>query len=420
MTPRRSPGDGHVFKRSDGYWIGGVELPTTDGRRRQKRVSSRSRNECLRKLRELKASIDAGIVPGTGKVTMGDYLDDWLIKVHRYRVKPSTFPGDVRTARLYIKPHIGGIRMERLQAVHVDDMLEALRRGGPKTKGSDRTAQKAYQLLSRALDDAVNRGMVGRNVVDAVDKPKHKPVAHDAFTPKVALHVITTADSYCDETWATRWAAGFMTGLRESELTGLEWDRVDLDNDLLDISWQLQELQKTHGCGDPVDGLYPCGKVRVSFCPGAHWDLPPGLDYRECERSLLWTRPKTVRSDRGIPIIAPLRARLEHLRQVGGPNPHNLVFHHPDGAPITQSQDQKAWKALLVRAGVPHVRQHTLRRTAATLLRAAQVDEQTRQELFGHASADVQRIYAGADLALHREAMGKLADILTPKDLDAS
>jgi integrase len=209
-----------------------------------------------------------------------------------------------------------------------------------------------------------------------------------------------------------------MTGLRETELLGMEWDRVDLVENRLDVSWQLQELQKVHGCGDPVHTKYPCGKVRVSFCPHAKWDFPPGFENRLCERSLVWTKPKTQRSDRGLPIIAPLADILEQLKQSDGRNPHGLVFHHPDGTPITQSQDQKAWRALLMKAGVPHRPQHTLRRTAATLLRAAQVDEQTRMSLFGHASLTVQRTYAGSTWEHDSAAMGKLADMLAPKELD--
>jgi integrase len=409
VSPRRSPGDGHIFKRADGQWVGGIELDTTDGKRRQKRVYSKSRNECLRKMRELRKSIDAGIVVGTGKVKVDKYLDDWLDKVHRYRCKPSTFPGDVRTARLYIKPHIGGRRIEDVTPVDVRNMIDTLRQDSP------RKAEKAYQLLRSALDQAVKDGMVMRNVVDAVDRPRHKAEVHPAFTPAQSLHIIRTAVASRDETWAARWAAGFMTGLRESELLGLEWHRVDLIDDMLDVSWQLQQLQKSHGCGDPVDGKYPCGKVRVSRCPGAYWKFNDDLEYRLCEGNSVWTLPKSQRSDRGVPIIAPLHMILEHLRAFdSGPNPHNLVFHHPDGSPITQSQDQKAWKQLLETAKVDHAPQHTLRRTAASLLRAAQVDEQTRMDLFGHASADVQRIYAQADLELHRAAMGKLAEILGP------
>jgi integrase len=396
---RRGKGSGTLFKRKDGYWVAGLDLPTLDGKRRQKRVVAKSRNDALRKLKELQKKIDAGYVPSTRSVKVAPYLDEWLQSVHKKRAKPSTFPDDVRVVKLHIKPYIGAKRLEQLTPQDVRWMLEQIE--------SSRNRQMSHGLLRRALQTAMNDGIVARNVADAVDKPKHKYATHAAFTPDVTLKILKAAEPM-GEVWATRWAAGFMTGLRESELLGLEWDRVNLDDSLLDVSWQLQELTKSHGCGAPVDGRYPCGRVKYSFCPQARWDFPNDFEYRECERSLVWTRPKTQRSDRGVPIIAPLQILLERLASADGFNPHNLVFHHSDGTPITQSQDQKAWKALLETAGVEHTPQHTIRRTAATLLRAAQVDEQTRMELFGHAGADVQRLYAGSTWDLQKAAMEKL------------
>lgn len=407
MSPqRRQKGTGSLFQRGDtGYWVGVVEVPTTDGRRRQKRVTAKSRADCIRKLRELQKDIDAGRVVTTGTVKISQYLDTWLTQVQKKRVKPSTYPSDVRVAELHIKPYIGGKRLDRLTPQDIRVMLEKV--------NTPRNRQRAYQLLHSALGDALKDGMIVRNPVQAVDKPRYKPKDHPAFTPEVSLHIIRTAEASSDETWATRWATGLLTGLRESEVLGLEWDRVDLDNDLLDVSWQLRGFSMKHGCGNPTDGKYPCGRSQKScYCPKAYWDLPDDFEYRECERQLLWTRPKSQRSQRGVPIIRPLHIMLERLKSSDTYNPHNLVFHHPNGAPITQSQDQKRWKDLLERAGVPHARQHTLRKTAATLLRAAQVDEQTRMELFGHASADVQRIYAESELALQRRAMEKLTDAL--------
>jgi integrase len=394
---------------------------TVDGR--QYRVTAKKRNDAIDKRREMKKKLDEGILATAGKAKLSAYLDRWLVN-HKPHVDPTTFRDYSTTVRLYVTPTIGNKRLDKLSPDDVRDMITTLQKKSP------RNAQKAYTVLRLALKAAVDERKLSWNVAQVVGMPKHTPKHVPAFTVKEALHILATADSSCDETWAARWRAGFMTGKRECEILGLTWDRVDLEQNLLDVSWQLQELKKVHGCGEPSDvrpegskqkkgPFYPCGKQRVSFCPQAHWDFPQGFEHHPCERSLVWTRPKTkATQERPIPIIAPLHDILEDLKASDGPNPHNLVFHHPDGSAISQSQDQKAWRRLLVTAKVEHRRQHTLRHTAVTLLRAAQVDEQTRMELFGHAGVDVQRIYAHADLEQHREAMRKLADLLAPQDLD--
>lgn len=408
MSPRRSPGDGTIFKRADGLWVAGY---TIDGR--QHRVTAKNRNDAIAKRRELKKQLDAGVRVAGGRAKLSVWLERWL-KIHEPRVDPTTFRDYETTVRLYINPLIGSKRLDKLTPDHVREMIATLQETSP------RNAQKAYTTLRLALKQALAERKIAWNPAAVVDRPKHTASHARAFTAKEALHIMSIAERHCDETWAARWKAGFMTGKRECEILGLTWDRVDLVNGMLDISWQLQELKKTHGCGDPVDGSYPCGKQRVSFCPQARWDFNPDFEHKPCERSLVWTRPKTkATQEQPIPIIAPLHDVLERL-QGREPNPHNLVFHHPDGSAISQSQDQKAWRRLLELAGVPHRRQHTLRRTAATLMRAAQVDEATRMELFGHVSVEVQRLYAGADIEAHRAAMGKLADMLAAQDLDES
>lgn len=421
---RRTKGDGTLFKRGDGYWVGGVTIDV-NGKPTQKRVYSKTRNEAIRKLRELRKQIDAGQIPGTTTIKLEKWLDTWLHTIKKPEVDPTTFRSYEASVRLYIKPTLGRKRLDKLSTDDVRQMHTTLQTASPKGDGSTRNAQKAHQVLGMALTSAMAELGLTRNVADLVGMPKHLPKKPVSFPPEVALHVMTVAEASCDEMWAARWKCGFLTGKRECELLGLTWDRVDLTNYELDISWQLQELTKVHGCGEPTldakypKGLrYPCGKKKVSFCPDAGWDFPVGFEYEVCEGNLVWTRPKSRNTqDVAIPIIPPLDSILERMLD-HGTNPHNLVFHHPDGKPITQSQDQKAWQRLLKAANVPHVGQHTLRRTAATLMRKADVDEQTRMELFGHASVDVQRRYAGPDLQRHREAMGKLADILAPQDLD--
>ena len=96
---------------------------------------------------------------------------------------------------------------------------------------------------------------------------------------------------------------------------------------MFDFAWQLQQLKRVHGCGEPdSDKKYPCGRNdRPGYCPQAHWDLPDGYEYRECYRSLLWTRPKSSAGTRIVPIVPPLLAMLKQRAKRTGPNPHNLV-----------------------------------------------------------------------------------------------
>jgi len=415
---RRSPGEGTLFQRkSDGIWIAGYTV-LIDGRPVQKRVSSRTRNGAIAKRKELKKLLDRGVMPGAIGMRLDKWLDHWLETIKKPKVDPTTYRYYELAVRRYLKPTLGHKRLDKLTTDDVRRMHLA--------QSSTRNAQKAHQTLAAALHDAMAELELPRNVAELVGMPKHTPKPKASYTPKQALHIMSVADSSCDQTWATRWRTGFLTGKRECEVLGLTWDRVDLGEDMLTFSWQLQELTKVHKCGDPTPDpsfpkgqRFPCGKKRVSACPKAEWEFPAGFPHRLCEGNLVWTEPKTKTTAQvDIPIVAPLHNALEQLQAVDGPNPHNLVFHHPDGSPIGQRQDQKAWQQLLRLAEVPHVGQHTLRRTTATLMRAAAVDEQTRMELFGHASTDVQRRYADPNLARHREAMNLLADILAPQDLD--
>src|SRR5699024_5975472 len=138
---------------------------------------------------------------------------------------------------------------------------------------STRNQQRAHQVLKLALKAAINEGLLARNVVDAVAKPKHLTQTRDAYTPDHARHIIRTAISI-EETQpgteprlATRWAVAFLTGARQAELLGLEWDRVDLGAGWIDLSWQLQQLNQRHGCLD-TDGNPTCGRPsRPGYCP---------------------------------------------------------------------------------------------------------------------------------------------------------
>jgi integrase len=384
-----------------------VELPRGgDGKRKYRTVSSKNRNECLRKLKKLRAEVDAGKLAVTSSATVEQWLERWLNGPHKRKVRPGTFAGDERIVRLHILPHIGHRRLDKLTPTHVLEMGDAIE--------SSRSAQLAHGLLQKALKDAEREGMVARNVALLVDKPEHVAAEREPLTVDQAKQLLRSAIAN-DDPWATRWAAALLLGARQGELLGLQWDRVNLETGEVDLSKQLQVINPSHGCGDRHGDEWPCGFKRPGSCPKKHWDIRRGFKHEKLDGSLFLTPPKT--KGRVVPIPAPLWAMLEryqtlqNIRRTRGRerrvNPHNLVWHHDDGKPVDRFTDYDNWQAALKTAGLPPAPLHVARHTTATLLAIASVPESVGMAALGHASAKVHRGYAHDSIALTRAHMDR-------------
>ncbi|SPM35783.1 integrase [Mycobacterium rhizamassiliense] len=407
---KRSPyGDGGLFKRADGMWVGTVEIPSADGNRRQKRVYAKHKTEAKRKRDDLRAEVAKGVIPVSSTTTVAVWLRRWADDIKKPHVRPNTFDWYDEAIRLHITPHIGTRKLRHLTAEEVRYML--------RQATTPANAQRAHKTLKMALKDAVREGLIGRNVAEAVERPKHLKQTRGVLISDTAKTAIRAAidleeDDETAPALAARWIAGFLTGARPAELLGLEWDRVDLDNGLMDLAWQLQQVDKAHGCGEPQGDAYPCGKKRASFCSQARWDLPAGFEYRECVGTLLWTRPKTQAGTRLVPIVEPLRVMLDRHRQRPGPNPHNLVWHRPDGRPLTRHDDAKYWGAVLKAAGLPKVDVYAIRHSTATLLQELGVPEETRMVIMGQSSVAAHRMYIHVDQTQAKTALNRLERLL--------
>lgn len=403
---RRSKGDGSLFQRANGMWIGVVELPTQDGRRRQKRVSSMDRNKCIDKLKKLRRDVEDGYLPVTASTTVEKWLDRWMNEIHHTQIRPTTRISYETTIRLYINPSIGSKRLDKLTPEHVRQM----QRFAAET--SDQAAWKAHVVLQAALKDAVREGLLRRTVTDAVHKPRFLATPRTALTTEQAKHLLRCSINNGDR-MATRWAAALLVGGRQGEMIGLTWDRVDLDHGLIDLSWQLQQMPKQHGCGPKTGEGWPCGKQRAHTCPKGGWhQLPADFEYRHLVGSVVLTRPKTRAGWRVVPLPEPLWLLLMDPVLREGPNPHNLVWHHQDGRPLRPREDYRNWQDALKAADLPAAPLHVARHTTATLLAEAGVPEQVRMEILGQSAVAAHRGYVHMDVAHRREALAALNDLL--------
>lgn len=418
QTKRRAPGEGGLFLRGDGMWVGTVEIRNENDERRQKRVYSKDYNTCVEKKRALEDDVRDGVIPNAS-TTVARWLNEWLTDIKGPHVRPNTRKFYEEAIRLHITPEIGKKRLDKLTPADVRRMLSTIT--------TSRNKQRAHQTLGLALKAAVKEGHIRRNVCEVVDKPRHLRAERPPFTFDEAQAIIGAAieiEANRDPTEpaiATRWAAAFLSGARKAELCGLELARLDLDNGLFDFSYQLQQMTKVHGCGDPIDGVRPCEinrarRKRAAYCPQARWDFEDGFDYRDCYKSLVWTRPKTKTGVRIVPIIEPLLDMIRwHVENDHEPNPHGLVWHWPDGRPISPTDDFELWQQVLQRAGIPSdsaATLHSARHSTATMLQELGVPEEVRMQIMGQSSAAAHRGYVHIDQTQTRAALAKLAPLL--------
>lgn len=422
---RQARGDGSLFQRSDGRWV--ARVVDADGKRRQKvRVKY---EDAVAERNRMRDDARAGRRAQRGDLSVEKWLDKWLNEIHAGNIRPNVKDDYARTIRLHINPHIGRVRLDRLTS---DDVRQMTRAVGRK---SGRNAQIAYHIVNRALKDACADEVLHKNVAAVVPTPKHTKKRREAFSADVAKHIIRTAieldgcDGKCATgecatcnapLLATRWAAAFFTGARQGELLGLTWDRVDLDAATIDLEWQLQRLQKQHGCENHTENgtVSPsCGKQRAAYCPDAHWEFEPGFEYVVAHGCLAWTRPKSESGKRLVPLAPPLVEMLRVHQRVDSPNPHRLVWRHRDGRPVDGRDDYGFWQQVCIVAGVrgeknDPVPLHRARNTTATLMLYAGIDAHIIVGAIGHNDVVTTRGYQHVDLKRQHEAFASMAELL--------
>jgi integrase len=396
-----------VFQRSwDGLWITRLDLGQgADGRRRRWQAASRTRNGALQSLRAARQQLTTTEALGLPSLTVAAWLRRWLEDVARPTVRPSTFRDYEATVRRHLIPNLGSTRLTRLTPADVRAMHHQV-----SSSVSVPAANKAHRVLRAALSDAEREGLVGRNAARLVRTPTLAS-PRSALPTGDARQILATSRT---DPLDSRWIAALLTGARQGELLGLQWDRVDLDTGTADLAWQLQALGYRHGCHPRSTGP-GCGKTRAGSCPDRELDVPLGFEHTPLRGRLSLTRPKSSAGRRVIPLPPTLVDALRRHREATRPDPSDfgLVWSTSDGGPIPARDDLAAWHHLLQRAGVPRSPLHAARHTTATLLMDLGVDVTVIQSILGHAQPLTTQRYQHADLTMSRAAITRLANHLT-------
>jgi len=356
---RRGRGEGTVYRRADGRW----EAAFGFGGRRQRYVG-RSQRDVRLKLTAARRALEQGIVLSGSSQRVEDYLARWLEDSVRPSVRWTTHRAySLCMRRLF--PRVGYLRLASLTPQAVQAAYAALLAKGL----SRRSVEQTHTVLHRALRQAVLWGLMLRNPTEAVTVPR---------PPRREMHTLTEEEvgRLFNATRGHRlhalWVLLATTGLRLGEARGLLWSDIDFASGRLVVN---RALQRHTGLGH------------------------------------VFVEPKTARSRRTV-YLAPgtLSALSEHRRlQVedhleAGPEWKNtgLVFTTGVGRPADGTWVSKWFYRALDQAGLPRVRIHDLRHTAATHLLLRGVHPKVVQELLGHSTISLTLdTYSHVAPALH-------------------
>lgn len=192
-----------------------VELPPdpVTGKRKQGSETFRTRELAQKRLTARLNEIEQGTAVAPDKITVAMLLTDWLEKVARHKVRPTTMQGYRFTIEHYLVPELGTVPVQKLTKAHLQKLNSALFDQGKK----DRTIQLCHMRLSQALDWAIEMGYVVRNVCQGFkDRPTPKKRKPTIWTPQqVELFLDEAGD------WRPLFETMIFTGLRRGEALGL-------------------------------------------------------------------------------------------------------------------------------------------------------------------------------------------------------
>ena len=370
---RRGHGEGAIFQRGDGLWVARVTLDS--GKR--KTLYAKTRKDAADKLRAAQRAKDEGLSLDSDRQTVAQYLERWLSASVKPSVKTKTFEGYESIVRVRVVPRIGGKRLAKLTALDLQALYTDLSDAGL----SARSVHHTHRVLHRAFVQAMRWNTIARNPCDGAQGPRATRSEMRVWTPEETdAFLIATREHPAHALYVL----ALTTGMRQGELLGLKWADVDLSAGTLAVRRSLQ---------------------------------------RQRGKGLVFEEPKTARSRRSIRLsqraITALRAHRDRQafeRSAAGAAwaGHDLVFCDAWGEPLDPSYQTATFKRAVAAAGLPAIRFHDMRHTAATLLLSRGVHVKLVSEMLGHATIVLTLdTYSHVIPAMHGDAAAAMDAILT-------
>lgn len=364
----RGNGEGNIRQRKDGLWEARYSYGRdANGKQIQKSVYGKTRKSVAEKLKAITHSIDSNKYVDVTDLTVGEWLDTWLIYYKKNLIKPTTLATYRNRIDNHLKPSLGYIKLKDLTSHRVQQFVNKL----IKEQISPKHIAGIINVLKASIEQAIKNDMLHKNVVKNIVIPKITTKKAEILT----LDEQTAFIELCKNTYLGNvFIFSLGTGMRIGEVLALTWSDVNFSNDTISITKTLN-ITKDYDT------------------PNSKWEKSFGS-------------AKTTSSNRIIPIMAPIKKLLleqmdyqKDLKEKALDlynDSVDLVFTTQVGTPLDPRNMQRTFHNIRKKANINKVSIHSLRHTFASRGLENGVDLKVMQELLGHSS-----IKMTADLYTH-------------------
>ncbi|MET9292300.1 site-specific integrase [Streptomyces sp. NPDC003077] len=350
---RQPNGASSIHQAKDGRWHGYVTVGVKDdGRPDRRHVTSKTRAEVTKKVRELERQRDAGTVRKAGQIwTVKTWLTHWVENIAAPSVGEYTIDGYRVAVYHHLIPGLGAHRLDKLEPEHLERLYEKMREKGSAAG----TAHQAHRTVRTALNEAVRRRHLTTNPAAIAKAPKAEEEEVEPYSVEEVQRLLLEADKHRN---TAHWVIALALGLRQGEVLGLKWADVDFEASVIRVRRGRLRPRYKHGCGDR------CGR-KPGYCPQKINTRRETKD----TKSRAGTRPIGVPEE----LMKLLRRHKEEQDRERALArdlwvEKGYVFTSPTGEPLNPNTDFHKWKDLLKAAKVRDGRLHDARHAAATVL----------------------------------------------------
>ncbi|MBR1443050.1 MAG: site-specific integrase [Firmicutes bacterium] len=408
MTERRKDAKGRVLKenetqRPDGTYS--YRWRTSDGKRHA--VYGRDLNELREKEQAVLKDKSDGIRTDAQNTTLNDIYDMW--EQLKKGLKENTFQSYRYMYEQFVRNDIGQLKIGNFKR---SDIRRYYNRLLDERCLKIATIDNIHTVLHQVLDLAVEDGYLRNNVSD--NALKELKQARNLFTEKRKALTVKEQDIFTDflhscpmyQHWYPIFAVMLGTGLRVGEVTGLRWEDVDFENNVISVNHTLVYFNHSKG--------------------GCYFGI---------------NTPKTRAGERTVPMIESVKEAIlqekEYQEQVGikcmaqVDGYTDFIFVNRFGHLQHQGTLNKALRRIIrdcnqeildkakeneIVVLLPRFSCHTLRHTFTTRLCESGINIKVIQSVLGHADISTTLdIYADVTKDLKKAEMQTFDDFMSKK-----